>query len=51
MSGIGNQNFFARIALGLQMGADEQNAGHFAVRAGRGLQRDGVESGDLQQII
>ena len=27
----------------------EQNAGEFAVRAGRGLQRDRVHAGDVEQ--
>ena len=45
--GIGNQNFLARIALRLVIGADHQQAGQLAVRAGGGLQRDRVHAGDF----
>ena len=47
--GVGNQNLAARIALRLVPGADEQNAGELAMRAGRGLQRDRVHAGDFDQ--
>ena len=39
----------AGIALRLVPGADEQNAGELAVRAGGGLQGDGVHAGDFDQ--
>ena len=38
--GVRNQNFFARIAVFLVVGADEQQAGHLALRAGGRLQGD-----------
>jgi hypothetical protein len=47
--GIRNQDFLARIALLFEQGADEQDAGQFALRAGGGLQRDGVHAGDFEQ--
>ena len=33
------------------IGADHQHAGEFAVRAGGGLQRDGVHAGDFDQAV
>ena len=42
--GIGNQNFLARIALLLEVRADQQQARQFALRARRRLQRDGVHA-------
>ncbi len=45
--GIGDQELLARIALRLKQRADQQDAGEFAVRAGGGLQRDGVHAGDF----
>ena len=51
MRGIRNQNFLARIALALQVGANHQQAGQFALRAGGGLQRGGVHAGDRQQAF
>ena len=44
---IGNQNLLARIAALFEQRADQQDAGELAVRAGGGLQRDGVHAGDL----
>ena len=49
MRGVGDQDLLARVALRLVPRADEQDAGEFAMRAGRGLQRDGVHAGDLDQ--
>ena len=49
MRGIRNQNLLARVALLRKQSANEQDAGEFAVRAGRGLQRDGVHAGDFEQ--
>ena len=46
---VGNENLAARIALRLVPGADQQDAGELAMRAGRRLQRDGVHAGDLEQ--
>jgi hypothetical protein len=37
MRGIGNQDFLARIAALFEQRADQEDAGEFAVRAGRGL--------------
>ncbi len=51
MRGIGDQNFFARIALLLQVRADQQEAGEFALRARGGLQGDGVHAGDFEQAL
>ena len=45
--GIRNQKLLARIALRLKQRADQQDAGELAVRAGGGLQRDGVHAGDF----
>ena len=47
--GVGDEDLLARIALRLVPGADQQDAGELAVRAGRGLQRDGVHAGDFEQ--
>ena len=47
--GIGNQDLLARIAALFEQRADQQDAGQFAVRAGGGLQRDGVHAGDFGQ--
>ncbi len=47
--GIGNQDLLARIAALFEQRANQQDAGQLAVRAGRGLQRDGVHAGDLGQ--
>jgi len=51
VGGIGNQYFLARIPLLLQVGANQQQAGHFAMRPRCGLQRDGIHAGDLQQAL
>ncbi len=51
MRGIGDQNFFTGISLLLQVRADQQQAGHFAMRSGGGLQRDGIHAGDFQQAL
>ena len=47
--GVGNQNLLARIAFRLVIRADHQQAGHLAMRAGRGLQRDRIHAGDFDQ--
>ncbi len=49
--GIRNQNFLARIAFGLVIGADHQQAGHLAVRTGGRLQRDRIHPGDFDQLL
>ena len=49
VGGIRNQNLLARIAALFQQRADQQDAGEFAVRAGRGLERDRVHAADLGQ--
>ena len=49
--GIWNQNFFACVALLFQIRANQQQAGQFSLRAGCGLQRDGVHPGDFQQAV
>ena len=45
--GIRNQYFLAWIPLLLQISAYQQQAGHFAMRPGCRLQRDGVHTGDF----
>ena len=49
MSGIGDQHLLARIALALEVGADQQQARQFALRAGGGLERGGLHAGDFEQ--
>jgi hypothetical protein len=46
--GIGDQNLLARVALGLQVSAHQQDAGELAMRPRRRLQRDRVHAADLQ---
>ena len=46
---IRNQNLLARVAAFFEQRANQQDAGEFAVRSGRGLQRDRVHAGDLGQ--
>ena len=46
---IGNEDFPARIAARFVPGADEKDAGEFAMRAGRRLQRDGLHAGDFDE--
>ena len=43
--------FLARVALRLEIGADQQDAGELAVGSGRGLQGDGVHAGDFDELI
>ena len=49
VGGVGNDDLAARIALRLVPCANQQNAGELAVRAGGGLQRDGVHAGDFDE--
>src|SRR4029077_11080989 len=49
--GIGNQDLLARIALLLEVRADQQQTGELALRAGGGLQSDGVHAGDFEQAL
>ena len=49
--GIGDQDFVARVALAFEIGANHQQAGEFALRAGGGLQRGGVHAGDREQAF
>ena len=46
---VGNEDLAARIALRLMPCANQQDAGELAMRAGGGLQRDGVHAGDVDQ--
>ncbi len=46
MRGIRNQYFLAGIPLLFQVRANQQQAGHFAMRPRCGLQRDGIHAGD-----
>ena len=49
--GVGDEDLLARIALRLEIGADQQDAGKLAMRAGSGLQGDGVHAGDFDQLL
>ena len=49
MGGIGNQDLFARIALGFEIRAHQQDAGELAMRAGGGLESNGIKSGDFRE--
>ncbi len=51
MRGVWNQNLPARVAVFLVVGADEQEARHFAVRAGCRLQSDRVHARDFQKAL
>jgi len=51
MRRIRNQDFLPRISLLLQIRANHQDSGEFAVRARRWLQRDRVHSGDFDQAF
>ena len=51
MRGIRNQNFLARISLVLQIRANHQEAGQFALRARGRLQSGGVHAGDREQAL
>ena len=48
---VRDQDLLARVALALVIRADKQDAGELAVRAGGGLQRDGVHAGDLDEAV
>ena len=48
---VGNQNFLARVAVFLVIGADQEEACQFAVRASSGLQRDRVHAGDFEEAL
>ncbi len=49
VGGVGDEDFFARVALRLVPGADEEDAGEFAVGAGGGLEGDRVHAGDFDE--
>ena len=49
--GVGNQNFLAGVALFFEVGANQQQAGEFALRARGGLQSDGVHAGDFEEAL
>ena len=49
--GVGNNDLLARVALGLVIGAGEQNPGELALRPGRWLQCNRVHAGDLDQAV
>ncbi len=51
VGGVGDQHLFARIALRLQIGAHEQDAGELAVSSGGGLEGDGIHAGDFDELI
>ena len=51
MRGIGDQDFLARSALRLVVGANHQKSREFAMRPGGGLQRDGVHTGDFGEAF
>ena len=47
--GIRNQDLLARVAAGFEQGANQQDAGQFAMRSGSRLEGDGVHAGDFEQ--
>ena len=50
--GVRNQNFLARVALRVfQIGANQQQSGQFALRAGGRFERAGVHAGDFGEAI
>ena len=50
--GVGDQNFLARASLRVfEVGANQQQAGQFALRARRGLQRAGIHAGNFDEAI
>jgi len=51
VSRVGDKNPAAGIALRLVPGANQQDAGELAVRAGGGLQRDGVHAGNFDEAV
>ena len=51
MRRIRDQHLLARVAAARQIGANQQQAGQFALRAGGGLQRGGVHAGDFEQAL
>ena len=51
MCGIGNQNFFARIALFLQVGANQQQSRQFSLRSRGRLERNRIHARHLQQAF
>ena len=48
---IGDQHFLARVAAAGQTGANQQQAGQFALRARGRLQGGGVHAGNFQQAL
>ena len=48
---IGDENFFARIALRFEISANHQQAGEFALRASDGLESRRVHAGDFEQAF
>src|SRR4029077_19733056 len=51
MSRIRDEDLLARVAAALEVSADQQQAGQFALCAGGGLQRCGIHAGDLEQAF
>ena len=51
VGGVGDDDLFTGVALGLVVGAGQQDAGELAVGAGGGLERDGVHAGDLDERV
>src|SRR6185312_4204684 len=51
VGGVGDEDLFARVAVGLVEGTGEQDAGELAVRAGGGLEGDGVHAGDFDEAL
>ena len=47
----GIRTFLRGLPFGCEVGADQQQSGEFALRAGGGLQRDGVHAGDFEQAL
>ncbi len=51
VGGVRDQHLLARVALGFQIGAHEQDSGEFAVGSGGGLEGDGIHAGDFDELI
>ena len=49
VSRIGDDDLGPGIALGLMVGAHQQDAGELSMRSRRGLQRDRIHAGDIEQ--
>ncbi len=51
VSGVGNEDLVARIAVGLVISADEKDSGELTMGSGGRLEGDGVHAGDFEQTL